>query len=72
MPEDIREWVQDHFDKIWHWYGCGQYAYSACGKPPIPGTPYVYHTIPDWHDLDLDGFVCKRCIEFWNIKNDIR
>jgi hypothetical protein len=61
MKDDPRLWVQEHHSKVWHWYGCGHYAYSACGKPPIPGSPLVYHKAPDWET----ALICVGCEEFW-------
>lgn len=71
--KDDREWIQEHTGPnysipqeekgVWHWYGCGHWAYSSCGRRPIPGSPYVYKTIPDWDD----AIVCGKCVENWNM-----
>lgn len=63
---DPREWVQDHDDKSWHWYGSGQYAHAACGKPAIAGTPLV-HDVPPRYD---GAILCEDCEHFWDFKHN--
>ena len=72
MRGDNRLWVQDHYSKEWHWYGSGHLAYSACGNIAIPGSPYVYHTKPDWVGDEAIGYpdptICEKCTEKWEIR----
>ncbi len=58
------EWVQDHNSKVWHWYGCGHNAYSACGLIPISGSPFVSELIPSWENV----VVCEECEEHFRNK----
>jgi len=57
---DSRFWVKDNADKLWHFYGSGHFAYSACGRPSVPGTPLVDKDIPEHH-------VCKECAKQWGL-----
>lgn len=55
-----REWVLQHDGQEWHWYGCGQYAHAACGKPAIPGSPIVSAEKPALR-------VCSECSQHYDM-----